>query len=124
MSTALFSVILNLAIQGIRFTHWTLLPRLPSLGFHIGGYFFDLAFILSTLLFLALIFTIAREQFLERERQARIELEVKSAREVQQILVPEETPAIPGLSIASVYRPAEEVGGDFFQVIALEVAAR
>jgi serine phosphatase RsbU (regulator of sigma subunit) len=62
--------------------------------------------------------TIAREQFLERERQARVELEVKSAREVQQILVPEEAPAIPGLSIASVYRPAEEVGGDFFQVMA------
>ena len=39
---------------------------------------------------------------------------------MQQILVPEETPAIPGLSIASVYRPAEEVGGDFFQVIALD----
>jgi serine phosphatase RsbU (regulator of sigma subunit) len=71
-------------------------------------------------LFLALIFTIAREQFLQRERQSRIELELKSAREVQQILVPEETPAIPGLSIASIYRPAEEVGGDFFQVIALD----
>lgn len=118
--TALFSVVLNLAAQGIRFTHWTLLARLSSLGFHLGGYFFNVAFILSTLLFLALIFTIAREQFLERERQAQIELEVKSAREVQQILVPEETPAIPGLSITSVYRPAEEVGGDFFQVIATD----
>jgi hypothetical protein len=114
----LFSVVLNLAGQGVRFTHWTLLDNLASLGFRLGGYFFDLGFVLSTLLFLALIFTIAREQFLERERQARIELEVKSAREIQQILVPEETPAIPGLSIASVYRPAEEVGGDFFQVIA------
>jgi hypothetical protein len=114
----LFSVVLNLAGQGVRFTHWTLLDNLASLGFRLGGYFFDMGFVLSTLLFLALIFTIAREQFLERERQARIELEVKSAREIQQILVPEETPAIPGLSIASVYRPAEEVGGDFFQVIA------
>jgi hypothetical protein len=114
----LFSAILNLSGQGIRFTHWTLLNHLVSLGFRLGGYFFDMGFVLSTLLFLALIFTIAREQFLERERQARIELEVKSAREVQQILVPEEAPAIPGLSIASVYRPAEEVGGDFFQVVA------
>jgi hypothetical protein len=117
--TALFNVLLNFAGQGIRFTHWTLLATLSNLGFHFGGYHFNMAFILSTLLFLALIFTIAREQFLERERQARIELEVKSAREVQQILVPEEAPAIPGLSIASVYRPAEEVGGDFFQVIAM-----
>ena len=116
----LFAVIINLAGQGVRFTHWTLVPRLAGLGFHFGGYFFNLVFIFNTLLFLALIFTIAREQFLQRERQSRIELELKSAREVQQILVPEETPAIPGLSIASIYRPAEEVGGDFFQVIALD----
>ena len=114
----LFSCVENLAAQGVRFTHWTAVARLQNLGVHAGGYFFGIGFVLSTLLFLALIFTIAREQVLERERQARIELEVKSAREVQQILVPEETPAIPGLSIASVYRPAEEVGGDFFQVMA------
>ncbi len=119
-ANGLFSCVLNLAVQGVRFTHWTLGARLQSIGFTFSGYLFNLSFVLSTLLFLALIFTIAREQFLERERQARIELEVKSAREVQQILVPEETPAIPGLSIASVYRPAEEVGGDFFQVIAVE----
>src|SRR6202046_5099856 len=116
----LFAVIINLAGQGVRFTHWTLVSSLSGLGFHFGGYFFNLVFIFNTLLFLALIFTIAREQFLQRERQARIELEVKSAREVQQILVPEETPAIPGFAIASVYRPAEEVGGDFFQVIATD----
>jgi hypothetical protein len=119
-TTALLNAVLNLGGQGIRFTHWTWFGTLQGLGFHLGEYFFNLTFIFSTLLFLALIFTIAREQFLERERQAQIELEVKSAREVQKILVPEETPAIPGFSIASVYRPAEEVGGDFFQVIALE----
>jgi hypothetical protein len=117
---ALNSVVTNLVGQGVRFTHWTVLDRLQAFGLHLGGYFFGIPTILSTLLFLALIFTIAREQFLERERQALIELEVKSAREVQRILVPEESPAIPGLSIASVYRPAEEVGGDFFQVIALD----
>jgi hypothetical protein len=118
-ANGLYTCILNLVVQGVRFTHWTLGNRLSNLGFHAGGYFFGIGFILSTLLFLALIFTIAREQFLERERQARIELEVKSAREIQQILVPEEAPAIPGLSIASIYRPAEEVGGDFFQVMAM-----
>jgi serine phosphatase RsbU (regulator of sigma subunit) len=36
---------------------------------------------------------------------------------VQHVLIPEETPAIPGYSIASIYRPAAEVGGDFFQVM-------
>ncbi|MGB7189241.1 MAG: SpoIIE family protein phosphatase [Acidobacteriaceae bacterium] len=113
----LYGVVLNFAAQGIRFTHWTLLATLRGIGFHAGGSFFGIIFILNTLLFLALIFTIAREQFLERERQSRMELEVKSAQEVQKVLVPEETPAIPGFSIASIYRPAEEVGGDFFQVI-------
>ncbi len=116
---ALYNVVSNLVAQGVRFTHWTMSAQLQSMGFEVGGYFFGIGFVLNTLLFLALIFTIAREQFLERERQTHIELEMQSAREVQQILVPEETPAIAGLSIASVYRPAEEVGGDFFQVIAL-----
>ena len=75
--TALYNVLLNTAGQGIRFTHWPLLATLSSLGFHFGVYFFNMPFILSTLLFLALIFTIAREHFQERERQARIELEIK-----------------------------------------------
>jgi hypothetical protein len=113
----LYNCTTNLVGQGIRFTHWSLLARLQAIGFRAGSYFFGFAFILNTLLFLALIFTIAREQFLERERQSRIELEIKSAQEVQKVLVPEETPAIPGFAISSIYRPAEEVGGDFFQVI-------
>ena len=113
-----FSWLYQLSSQGIRFTHWKLLDLLQTtIGFHAGGSFFGLFFIFNVVLFLALIFTIAHEFFLEHERQSRIELEIKSAREVQKILVPEETPAIPGFAIASIYRPAEEVGGDFFQVI-------
>jgi len=33
--------------------------------------------------------------------------------------VPEEIPEIPGFQIKSVYKPAGQVGGDFFQIIAL-----
>jgi serine phosphatase RsbU (regulator of sigma subunit) len=33
------------------------------------------------------------------------------------VLVPEKVPPIPGFSITSIYKPAAEVGGDFFQVI-------
>lgn len=103
--------------QGVRFTHSKLHDQLTGIGFRAGGYFFGIIFILNVFIFLALIFTIAREQVLERERQNRIQLEIKSAQEIQKILVPEETPAIPGFAISSIYRPAEEVGGDFFQVI-------
>ncbi|MHB1936630.1 MAG: PP2C family protein-serine/threonine phosphatase [Acidobacteriaceae bacterium] len=51
-----------------------------------------------------------------REHQ-RIEGELQQAQEVQQVLIPEELPQIPGLTIESEYRPAREVGGDFFQII-------
>ena len=43
--------------------------------------------------------------------------EVQAARGVQQFLIPEHLPPTPGLVIESVYRPAREVGGDFFQVL-------
>ena len=116
-ANAFFQWFSQLVGQGTRFTHLTWITTLRAIGFHAAGTFFGIVFILNTLLFLTLVFTIAREGFLERQRQARMEMEIKSAQEVQRILVPEDTPAIPGLAIASIYRPAEEVGGDFFQVI-------
>ncbi len=49
--------------------------------------------------------------------QRQITLEMKQAQEVQQVLIPEELPQIPGFSIQSVYQPAGQVGGDFFQIL-------
>jgi serine phosphatase RsbU (regulator of sigma subunit) len=46
-----------------------------------------------------------------------MEQDVKQAQEVQQVLIPEELPHIAGLTIESEYRPAREVGGDFFQIL-------
>lgn len=43
-----------------------------------------------------------------------------AAREVQRAMVPEDLPAIRGYRLESVYRPAAEVGGDFFRVIGVE----
>jgi serine phosphatase RsbU (regulator of sigma subunit) len=61
----------------------------------------------------------------ESRRQAGIELELKSARELQQVLIPspEALPEISGYAIASVYCPAQEVGGDFFQIIPMQDGA-
>jgi serine phosphatase RsbU (regulator of sigma subunit) len=44
-------------------------------------------------------------------------LDVKQAQEVQEVILPEARSAIPGFAIESEYRPAREVGGDFFQII-------
>ncbi|MGA8938987.1 MAG: SpoIIE family protein phosphatase [Acidobacteriaceae bacterium] len=44
-------------------------------------------------------------------------LEIQQAQHVQQILIPNQLPKVQGLTIDSEYRPAREVGGDFFQVL-------
>jgi Stage II sporulation protein E (SpoIIE) len=47
----------------------------------------------------------------------RMRNELAQAQEVQQLILPESRLAFPGLVVESEYRPAREVGGDFFQMI-------
>jgi serine phosphatase RsbU (regulator of sigma subunit) len=51
--------------------------------------------------------------------KATLEGELAAAREMQRLMVPEQLPPAPGFAIESIYRPASQVGGDFFQVIPL-----
>ncbi len=51
--------------------------------------------------------------------KAALETEFAAAREIQRLMVPEVLPPAPGYAIDSIYRPAAQVGGDFFQVIPL-----
>lgn len=53
----------------------------------------------------------------ERERQ-RVELE--TAAEIQSSILPHLPPQLNGVEIASAYLPATEVGGDFYDVLALD----
>ncbi|HEX2223391.1 MAG TPA: PP2C family protein-serine/threonine phosphatase, partial [Thermoanaerobaculia bacterium] len=53
----------------------------------------------------------------DRERQ-RVELE--TARKIQSSILPELPPELSGVQIAHAYLPASEVGGDFYDVLALE----
>jgi sigma-B regulation protein RsbU (phosphoserine phosphatase) len=72
-------------------------------------------------LFLVAMLTILIYRFTRMsQEEERLEGELGAARSVQHILIPEETPFLPGFKIASVYKPASEVGGDFYQVIPLE----
>lgn len=54
-------------------------------------------------------------QSLQRQRQ--MALDVKQAQEVQQVILPEQRVVVAGFTIESEYRPAREVGGDFFQIL-------
>jgi hypothetical protein len=47
----------------------------------------------------------------------RMRNELAQAQEVQQVILPESRLALLGLVVESEYRPAREVGGDFFQMI-------
>jgi sigma-B regulation protein RsbU (phosphoserine phosphatase) len=61
---------------------------------------------------------LVRRYALSRQDEERLESELEAARTVQEVLVPAETPSIPGFEIEAVYFPAGQVGGDFFQIIA------
>jgi serine phosphatase RsbU (regulator of sigma subunit) len=64
----------------------------------------------------------AREQRLKQEAHARerVEQELHVARQIQQASLPEAVPALVGWDISPNYRPAREVGGDFYDFLELE----
>jgi hypothetical protein len=119
-SAATWYAITNIAVQGVRFTHWTLGTRMSTPLFTLFGSGFSVQVILRTLLFAAIVYAVLRYAADYRRRQATLEQEYQNARELQQILVPEILPEIPGFHLTSAYKPAQEVGGDFFQIIPLE----
>jgi serine phosphatase RsbU (regulator of sigma subunit) len=55
----------------------------------------------------------AKQQEEARERQ-RIEQELRVARQIQQTLLPKSLPTLKHYQIAAYYRPARQVGGDFY----------
>lgn len=72
----------------------------------------------STMLSLLLVTVMLSRRFLHSQRkQEQWRQEIKQAQHVQQVLIPDKLPIIAGLAIESEYRPAREVGGDFFQII-------
>jgi serine phosphatase RsbU (regulator of sigma subunit)/anti-sigma regulatory factor (Ser/Thr protein kinase) len=62
---------------------------------------------------------LVREQEAEAVTRQRFEQELEVARLIQQHFLPKELPDLAGWQIAAFYRPAREVGGDFYDVIPL-----
>ena len=74
----------------------------------------DIAF----LLFEASVLCILLLRFVRsRREEEKLKAEFEAASLVQQVIVPTENPAIPGFRIETFYKPAGEVGGDFFQIV-------
>ena len=62
---------------------------------------------------------LVREQEAEAATRQRFEQELEVARLIQQNFLPKELPDLPGWQVSADYRPAREVGGDFYDVIPL-----
>lgn len=73
---------------------------------------------LANFLFMVAIAVVMFFRFTRVSReQARVAAELAAAREIQRRLVPETLPEIAGYQFEAAYFPAEEVGGDFYQVL-------
>jgi hypothetical protein len=132
----LFSLLLWIVIQGIRrqgLEGSLVLPAVVLLGIslfgaelsvlHVRVFWFPFGVRLGTgdiasLLLMAVTALLLLRRLLKSVRAQRLmALDVKQAQEVQQVILPESRTTLPGLVIESEYRPALEVGGDFFQII-------
>ncbi len=94
------------------------IPPMPYL--HLGSYGMDLWSMWAAVFYVTmLLFLVLRTVGIARDR-ARAAAELEAARTIQQVLIPEAIPIVPGFAIKSVYRPAGEVGGDFFQILPIK----
>jgi sigma-B regulation protein RsbU (phosphoserine phosphatase) len=71
----------------------------------------------GTIFIFALLLFLIRRFSLARQEETRLSSEFESARNIQSLLIQAKPPVAPGFAIESVYLPASEVGGDFFQIM-------
>ncbi len=131
-----------IAAEGIRqerFEGWLVLPVVVLAGIsrftrelrllHVRTNWYPFGFrvrlldIANLLLVTVLAMLLLRRLLLSVRRQRQMALDVKQAQEVQQVILPEARTVFPGFVVESEYRPAKEVGGDFFQVMSQKSSA-
>jgi hypothetical protein len=104
---------------GNRWTHWTLHNQLYRTLFTVAGSTINLITLANPFLLVSILYAAWRYSVEQNQRKNVLEQEFLSAQEIQQILIPDVLPAIAGYTLTSAYLPAQEVGGDFFQIIPL-----
>jgi hypothetical protein len=116
------AVLFLTVVEGYWQAGWTFSNRIFQ-TIHWGDLDFDIRpvawLLFAIVMLIAMTFRLRRIQ----DRNREVEQEMAAARTVQQILIPDELPSIPGLRIESAYLPAQEVGGDFFQILPIANAA-
>jgi serine phosphatase RsbU (regulator of sigma subunit) len=113
-------VVRDAAEQGRQFTHWTIASRIDAVLFMLDGNAISIDTVTNALLIVSIVYAVYKSFNEAQNRQKMLEQEFGSAQELQRLLIPEAQPTLPGFALTSCYRPAQEVGGDFFQLIPLE----
>jgi hypothetical protein len=85
----------------------------------IGGWEWPYTTCTLTALGAVTLIILARDLIRDRSEKQRLAAELAASRAVQQVLIPDQLPSVPGYKVHSVYKPFGDVGGDFFQIIPL-----
>jgi serine phosphatase RsbU (regulator of sigma subunit) len=104
---------------GVRWTHWTLHHQLYRSLFTLAGTPINISTLVNLFLLVSILYAAWRYSVEQNQRQSVLEQEFRSAQEIQQILIPDALPSLIGYTVTSAYQPAQEVGGDFYQIIPL-----
>lgn len=111
----MMNTVADASALGQRYSNWTLFTNMIDRPlFTIQDVNFNTPKVMSLVLFGSILYAAYRYALEQAARQGVMERELQSAREIQQVLVPEALPSIEGYAITSAYQPAMEVGGDFF----------
>jgi hypothetical protein len=101
------------------FTTELRLVHIPT-SFQVFGFNIQLGTIATVVSLLIITIMLLRRFIMAQRLKEQWKMEIQQAQEVQQLLIPAELPEVIGITIESEYRPAREVGGDFFQILPLE----
>ena len=77
----------------------------------------DIEVMSSLATFIPSVLKNAEMHSLIKRQHYQFQSELKLARNIQQKLIPLKPPQIPGLSLASLYKPMEAIGGDFYDFL-------
>jgi hypothetical protein len=102
------------------FTTELRLVHIPTM-FIVFGFVIQLGTVATVVSLLIITVMLLRRFIMAQALKEQWKMEIQQAQEVQQLLIPHELPEVTGISIESEYRPAREVGGDFFQILPLEI---
>lgn len=91
--------------------------RYIPMAFYIGGSRWNVGPIAMVLFGAVAIAVFVGELMADQREKERLAGELEAGRAMQQVLLGREMPSTPVLRVQSTYKPASEVGGDFFQAL-------